>query len=248
MKIIVCIKRVPDTAVKINIAADGKNIDKKDLEYVMGPYDEIAMEHAVRAKEKETGEVIALSLGSQDSEKELRKCLAMGADRAILLQTDVETTDSFQIAQAISKAIQNEQPDIILFGIKSVDTDNAQVPGMVASLLDIPYITTVVQWEKKENTILAESEVEGGHLEIESSLPCVLSIQKSNIEPRICNLLAIRKAKQKKLDIIPVTISSETTTIKLELPPKRTAGKIVGTGADAVPELIRLLKEEAQVI
>lgn len=248
MKIIVCIKRVPDTAIKINLATDGKSVDKKDLEYVVGPYDEIAMEHALRIKEKVGGEVIALSLGTSDSEKELRKCLAMGADRAILLKTDVDTMNSFAVSQALASAIQPEQPDLVLFGIKSVDTDNAQVPAMVSSLLDCPYLTTVVSLDVKDNAVLAESEVEGGHLLLESSMPCILSIQKSNVEPRICNLIAIRKAKQKKLDIVDVTVSAESTIVKMEFPAERSAGKIVGNGVDAVPELMRLLKEEAKVL
>lgn len=248
MKIIVCIKRVPDTAVKINLATDGKSVDKKDLEYVIGPYDEIAMEHALRIKEKNGGEVIALSLGTSDSEKELRRCLAMGADRAILLKTDVDTMSSFSVAQALVSAIQPEQPDLVLFGIKSVDTDNAQVPAMVSSLLDCPYLTTVVSLEVKDNAVVAESEVEGGHLLLESSMPCILSIQKSNVEPRNCSLIAIRKAKTKRLDIIEVSLSAESTIAKMEFPAERSAGKIVGNGADAVPELMRLLKEEAKVL
>ena len=116
MKIIVCIKRVPDTAVKINIAADGKTIDKKDLEYVMGPYDEIAMEHAIQAKEKETGEVIALSLGSQDSEK-LRKCLAMGADREILLKPMYKQQILFKLPKPSAKPFKTN--NLTLFYLAS---------------------------------------------------------------------------------------------------------------------------------
>ena len=250
MKIVVCIKRVPDTALRIKIGTDRKSIEKTDVEYVISPYDEIAVEHAVRLKEKNAGtEIIIVSLGHADTEKNIRTCLAMGADRGILLQTNVDTMDSFNIAKALSDAISQEKPDLILFGIKAADTDSCQVGAIVSSLLGMPFLSTVVSFTAEGRNIKADSEIESGHLVLESPMPCALSIQKSNVDPRICSLINIRKAKQKELKNIPVELPAEHFEIeKIELPPDRTGGKIVGQGPDAVKELLRLLHEEAKVL
>ncbi len=250
MKIVVCVKRVPDTAVKIKIGSDRKSLDKTDIEYVISPYDEIAVEHAVRFKEKTPGtELVVVSLGNADCEKQLRTCLAMGADRAILLQTNVDTMDSFNIAKALSDAIAPEKPDLVMFGIKATDTDSSQVGAIASMLLGMPFLSTVVSFSVEASKIKTENEVESGHLVLESALPCAISIQKSNVDPRICSLINIRKAKQKELKVVPVELPGDHFAIeKIELPPERTGGKIVGHGPDAVKELLRLLHEEAKVI
>ncbi|NUM35883.1 MAG: electron transfer flavoprotein subunit beta/FixA family protein [Candidatus Brocadiae bacterium] len=250
MKIVVCVKRVPDTALKVKIGSDRKSIEKGDVEYIVSPYDEIAVEHAIRFKEKTPGtEVVVVTLGPADSEKNMRTCLAMGADRGILLQSNADTMDSFNVAKALSDAISQEKPDLVLFGIKATDTDSSQVGAIVSMLLGIPFLSTVVSFSLENGKIKADSEVESGHLVLQSTIPCALSIQKSNVDPRICSLINIRKAKQKELKIVPVDIPNDHFEIeKMELPAERTGGKIVGHGPDAVKELLRLLHEEAKVI
>jgi electron transfer flavoprotein beta subunit len=250
MKIVVCVKRVPDTAVKIKIGANGKTIEKGDVEYITSPYDEIAVEHAVQLKEKMGNvELVIVSLGSPETEKNIRTCLAMGADRGILIPSDKDIQDPFVIAQSLAKVAGEEKPDLLLFGIKAVDDDNAQVGPMVATLLGMPFVPSVVEFKATNTTVQAESEVEGGHQVLESPMPVALSIQKGKVEPRICSLISIRKAKNKEIKNIKTELASPCLQIeKMELPPERTGGKIVGEGMQAVPELFRLLREEAKIL
>ncbi len=250
MKILVCVKRILDTAVKVKISSDGKKIDKSDAEYVLSPYDEIAVEHAIRIKEKiPNTEVIILTLGINDAEKNIRTTLAMGADRAILLEGNPDTFESFAIAKALAEAIKIEKPDMVLTGVKSSDNENSQVGPMIASLLEMPFISTATSLEINDNKVKAESEMEGYQLLLEASFPCVISIQKSNVDPRICSLINIRKAKTKELKKSSVSLTPEQwQIIKVALPAERKGGKIVGQGIDAVPKLFELLRQEAKVL
>lgn len=250
MKIIVCAKRVPDTASKVKIASDGTHIDKTESEQILSPYDEIAVEHAMRVKEKNPNtEVVILTLGPAEPEKNIRTALAMGADRAILLETSQETWEAYPIAKQLAQVIASEKPDLVLTGIKSADNDNAQVGAMIASLLDMPFLTTMVALEVKDGKVHGESEIEGEHQILEASFPAVVSIQKSNVEPRISSLIALRKAKTKEIKKIPVTLDqNQWKILQVALPPERKAGKIVGQGPDAVPLLFQLLRDEAKVL
>lgn len=250
MKIIVCFKQVPDTAIKVKIDSNQKKVDKTDLDYVANPYDEIALEHAIRLKKQiDDVEIILLSLGSENTEKTMRRGLAMGADRGILLHTEEEIIDPFLIAKNLSETIKEENPDLILTGIKAVDNDNAQVGAMIASLLEIAFINTVVKFELNENKIQTLSEVRNGQLKLESSLPCVLGIEKSDIEITICSFSKIRKAKKKKIDKKAIKFEESGFEIKkIEIPKERRGGKIVGEGPEAVDKLFQLLKEEAKVL
>lgn len=250
MKILVCVKRVPDTASKLKVRQDGKDIEPVE-EYVVSPYDEIAVEHAVQIKEKKSGtEVVIVCAGPVDAEKNMRNCLAMGGDRGILLETSSPLLDPFVIASALSETIRQEKPDLIFFGIKAVDGDNAQVGAMVATLCGYPFIDGAAGLEVSDSSIKARCEIEGSLQTLRSSLPCAVSISKGEVkEPRICSLINIRKARQKELKKVPCQLSAGAVKIeKMELPPQRKAGKIVGKGADAVPELFRLLREEAKIL
>ena len=249
MKIVVCVKRVPDSTTKVKVGDDGKSIDRADVEYDISPYDAIAVEHAVQYKENYQAEVVIVTLGSEASEKIMRTCLAMGADRGILAKSDAQDLEPIVVARALAEVIKEEKPDLLLSGLKAIDDDNAQVGAMVATMLDMPFLASVVEFSIVDNIVKAETEIEGGHLMLQAPLPCAFSVQKGKIEPRICSLINIRKAKKKEIKTVPANLPAATITIEaMELPPQRQGGRIVGKGAEAVPELFRILKEEAKVL
>jgi electron transfer flavoprotein beta subunit len=249
MNIVVCMKQVPDSETRVKIAADGKSVDLSSVNYVINPFDEFAIEEAVRLKEKFGGEVTIVTLGPERSENDIRKAMAMGADKGVLLKADAAFNGN--VAYALSDAIKSLPYDLILFGKQAIDDDSAQMPQMVAELLDLPCVTTVVKLEinndSKNGT--AEREIEGGLEVIEFPLPVVIGTQKGINEPRLPNLKGIMAAKKKPMEKKePALMPSPYEIIGLELPPTRAAGKIVGKGAEAVPELVRLLHEEAKMI
>jgi len=248
MKIVVCINHVPDTETKVNIGADNKSIDRTGVNFIINPYDEYAVEEALRLKEKNGGEVVALSLGGDPHKETLRKALAMGVDKAVLLK-DNSPRDSFSVANALAVAIKDLSPDIALFGKQSVDSDDATVGGMTAELLGWPSIAVVVRLEITGGEVRAEREIEGGHERVKSRLPVVITAQKGLNEPRYPSLKGIMAAKSKPIEEkqpTPPVIRLEV--LAMRKPPAKSPGKIVGTGVDAVPELVRLLHEDAKVI
>ena len=172
MKIAVCINHVPDTAARITIAPDGKNIDKTALTFILNPYDEYAIEECLRLKEKNTGEVIALSLGGDSHKETLRKALAMGVDKAILLKDDSKR-DSFAVARALADALKEISADVIFFGKQSVDSDDAAVGTMVAEMLGFPSVSVAVKLEITQGVATAEREIEGGKERVQTILPAV---------------------------------------------------------------------------
>ena len=248
MKLAVCINHVPDTASKINIAPDGKNIDKTGITFVLNPYDEYAIEECLRLKEKNTGEVIALSLGGDTHKETLRKALAMGVDKAVLLKDDSQR-DSFAVARALADYLKEISADIIFFGKQSVDSDDAAVGTMVAEMLGLPSVSVVVKLEIADGIVTVEREIEGGKEKVQTTLPAVFTAQKGLNEPRYPSLKGIMGAKSKPIEeIIPAPSQMKTEVLAMRKPLSKNAGKIVGTDSSAVPELIRLLHEEARVI
>jgi electron transfer flavoprotein beta subunit len=249
MKIAVCLKRVPDTTSKIVIGPDGKSIDENGIKFVPNPYDEYAVEEALKLKEAAgTGEVVVLSLGTDATQETLRTALAMGADRAVLLQSQ-GSPDGLQVARALAAELKSGGYDLILFGKLAVDDYNHQVGAMVGELLGLPTITAVAHLGISGGAVHAEREIEGGIESASCSLPAVLTCDKGLNTPRLPSLKGIMAAKKKPLEVKPVTLDAGTLApLGLSLPPERKAGRIVGEGADAVPELVRLLREEAKVI
>lgn len=248
MKIVVCVSHVPDTASKINVTADGKSIDQNGLTYIVNPYDEFAIEEALKTKEKFGGEVTVISLGTDANKESLRKALAMGADNAILLKTD-SIFDSFSLAKALANEINILQPELVFMGKQSVDYDNSITGQLVAEFLGYNSVSVVVSLTIDGNKIIAEREIEGGKEVVETELPCLITAQKGLNEPRYASLKGIMSAKKKVIEEKPINITSHyTETVKIKKPPMKQAGKIVGTDANAVPELVRLLHEEAKVI
>jgi electron transfer flavoprotein beta subunit len=249
MKIIVCIKRVPDTEARIKIAGDGTSIDNAGVKFVISPYDEFALETALRLKEaKGAGEIIAITLGEAPSAEQLRSALAVGADRAILLKGQA-TIDGSATAKALADEIKTHSPDLVLCGMKAVDNDQQQVGVMLAEYLGMPSVSVVAELEAEDGKVVAHREIEGGVEVVEVALPAVITTTKGKHEPRYPSLKGIMAAKKKPLEEKDAQVPAARLKVRtLTLPAERAAGKIVGNGADAVPELVRLLKEEAKVL
>ena len=250
MKIAVCVSHVPDTATKVKIGDDGKTIDPNGVTYVINPYDEIAIEEALKTKEKLGGdsEVIILTVGSDKSKETIRKALAMGADKGVLLKDDNQR-DSFGIAKALAEEIKAQSCELVFCGKQSVDYDNSITGQLVAEMIDYSCITVVVDLNIDGSKITAEREIEGGREIVESELPAVITAQKGLNEPRYASLKGIMAAKKKTIEEKPAADSENLTEVlKMHLPPPKQAGRILGTDSSAVPELVKLLREEAKVL
>ena len=250
MKIAVCIKRVPDSETRVKIAPDGKSIDEAGVKFILNPYDEFAVEEALRRKEKAgAGEVVVIALGPAAAQETIRTALAMGADRGVLLQADRIPADGLQAATALAAELKAGGYDLILFGKMAIDDYNHQVGPMVAELIDLPCVTTVARLEIENGKGTAEREIEGGVEVVAFPLPAVLTTDKGLNEPRYPALKGIMAAKKKPLEVKPTPIAAGgLDVLALMPPPERQAGKIVGEGAAAVAELVRLLREEAKVL
>ncbi len=258
MKIVVCVKYVPDTAIKAKIAPDGKSLNLSDVSFVVNPYDEYAVEEALRIKEKSGAEVVVVSAGGEKATAGLRTCLAMGADSAVLVQDEtLENCDSFAIGSVLSRVCRELNPDVILFGKHAIGVDNGQVPSVVAEQLDVPQVSVTVKLEIEQNKFRAEREIEGAREVVEGSLPAVFTAQKDLNTPRYASLKGIMAAKKKpiavrsiqSLGLAPDALQPRLAMEEVYLPPSRPPGKILtGDVSEAVPELVRLLHEEAKVI
>ncbi len=251
MKVTVCVKRVPSTATRIKVGGDGKAIDEAGVEFVLNPYDEFAVEEALKQVDAAGGgEVTILSLGPEAITKELRTCLAMGAAKAVHLVHDAPFRDPLTVARVLVEEIKAQEPDLVLFGRQAVDNDNGQIGVMVATLLGFPAVPDVTELTIADGKARASREVEGGATEVyEVPLPCVITAQKGLNEPRYPNLKGIMAAKKKPIETKEPSLPDPAQTLEsLALPPERSEGKIVGEGAEAVPELLRLLRDEASAL
>jgi electron transfer flavoprotein beta subunit len=249
MNIVVCIKRVAASNSTIKVAPDGASLDATGVEFEINPYDEFAVEQALQTKEAAgEGEVTVVSLGSADSVKELRDCLARGADKAVLLKHEGQA-DAYAISEMLVSWLKDQNADLILMGKQSIDADDGQVPQRVATLLGVSCVTDVKKVTIQDAAITAERDIEGGREVVACQLPAVLSTQKGLNEPRYANLKGIMKAKKKPFEEVDVSsVDSALTVVSLDLPPARTDGRIVGEGAAAVGALIDALKNEAKVL
>jgi electron transfer flavoprotein beta subunit len=249
LKIAVCLKRVPDTVAKITPGPDRKSIDETGLKFVLNPYDEFAVEEAIALKERAgAGETVAYSLGTDAAQETIRSALAMGIDRAVLLQSP-GSPDGLAVARALAVELKDGGFDLILFGKLAVDDYNHQVGPMTAELLGLPCVTSAVRLAIADGAVEAEREIEGGVEVVTCKLPAVITCDKGLNNPRLPSLKGIMAAKKKPLESKAAQLGAATVEVLgLELPPERKAGRIVGEGADAVPELIRLLRTEAKVL
>jgi electron transfer flavoprotein beta subunit len=248
VKSIVCIKRVPDSEARIRVAADGTGIDPSGVKFVMNPYDEFALEEAIRLREASgSGSVTAISVGPEEAKETLRTALATGADEAVLLKAD-GSTDGLAVARALAEEIGGREYDLIFFGKQAIDDDNMQVPAMVAELLELPCATVVVGLDVADGRAVARREIEGGHEVVEFDLPAVIGAQKGLNEPRYPSLKGIMAAKKKPLEVRDISLPEPKVRIReLREPPPRTEGEVVGEGVEAVPELVRRLRDRALI-
>lgn len=250
MNIAVCVSHVPDTAAKIKISGDQKTIDKSGVTYIINPYDEFAVEEALKLKEKTGGDsrVTVFSAGSDNSKETIKKALAMGADEGVLIKTENDF-DSTGIAQILSEELKLHNFDIIFCGKQSVDFDDSAVPQMIAELLNYSCASVVVNFNLEGNKITAEREIEGGREIVELELPAVIGAQKGLNEPRYASLKGIMTAKKKTIAEKPAAAyDMRTEIVKMNTPPEKQPGRILGTDTSAVAELVKLLREEAKVI
>ena len=247
---VVCIKQVPDTETRVKVGADGKTLDPAGVTWVLNPYDEYAVEEALRIREKQgAGEVVAVALGGAGVQTTLRNALALGADRAIHLKSDTLAPDPLAVARALAAELGGLQADLIWFGKQAVDDDQAQVGPMVAELLELPCATAIARLELEGTRASIEREIEGGREIVELVLPAVLTADKGLNEPRYASLKGIMAAKKKTIDEKPAALGEpRLERVALELPAPRRAGRIVGQGVEALPELLRLLREEARAL
>ncbi len=247
---VVCIKQVADTETRVKVAADGRTLDPSGVTWILNPYDEFALEQALRFKEGGAGgEVVVVSLGGAGVTATLRNALAIGADRAIHLKTDTVQPDPLQVSRAIADELRGLQPQIVWFGKQAVDDDQSQVPPMTAELLGLPCVTVVAKIELSGTTATVEREVEGGREVVTVPLPAAFSTDKGLNEPRYASLKGIMAAKKKPIDEKPVTLAAPVLELtSMAMPAARAAGRIVGQGLAGVTELVRVLREEAKVI
>ncbi|HEY6807716.1 MAG TPA: electron transfer flavoprotein subunit beta/FixA family protein [Gemmatimonadales bacterium] len=250
MKIAVCIKRVADSETRVKTAADGKSLDDAGVKFILNPYDEFAVEEALRRKEAAgAGEVVVIALGGAAAQETIRTALAMGADRGVLLQTDAVPADGFQTAAAIAAELKDKGWDLILCGKVAIDDSSQQVGPMVAELLGLPCVTAVSKLTLDGAAGVAEREIEGGIEVVTFPLPAVVTADKGLNEPRYPALKGIMAAKKKPLDVHQVKLDAGAIEVlAMTPPPERKEGRLLGEGAAAVPELIRALREEAKVL
>jgi electron transfer flavoprotein beta subunit len=250
VKIAVCIKRVPDMETRFKIAASGVAVDEAGLKYDMSDFDGYAVETALQLNEKQgPGETVVISLGPDVVQEQLRKALSMGADRAVQLKAERVPADGLAIARALAAELQGGGYDLILFGRQAVDSANATVGPMTAELLGLPCATAVSTLEIANGRAKARRELEGAAEIVEFPLPAVVSVDEGMPRARYPSLKGIMAAKKKPLEVKPAQLGDVHIAIeKMELPPERAAGRIVGEGAAAVPELVRLLHTEAKVL
>lgn len=257
MNIYVIMKKTFDTEEKITLQ-NGK-INEDGAEFIINPYDEYAIEEAIQIRDANSGEVTVVTIGGEESDKELRTALAMGCDKAVLINTedDLEDGDQFTTSKILAEYFKDKDADLILGGNVAIDGGSGQVGPRLAELLNIPYVTTITKLEIDGNKATVVRDVEGDSEVIETTLPLLVTAQQGLNEPRYPSLPGIMKAKKKPLEELELDdldleeddVEPKTKTIEIYMPPKKEAGKVLQGDLDAqVKELVSLLRNEAKVI
>ncbi|PID04034.1 electron transfer flavoprotein subunit beta [Sporosarcina sp. P2] len=257
MNIYALVKRTFDTEEKISISNGA--IAEDGAEFIINPYDEYAVEEAIKLRDEHGGEVTVLSIGNEDSEKQLRTALAMGADKAVLIniEDDIDDIDEYTSARVIADYLKDKDADLILAGNVAIDGGSGQVGPRVAELLGINYVTTITELTIDGTNATVVRDVEGDSETIETSLPILVTAQQGLNEPRYPSLPGIMKAKKKPLEDLEFDdleleeedVEAKTETKEVFLPPAKSAGRVLeGEPADQAAELIKLLRNEAKVI
>jgi len=247
MKILVCITKTPDTTAKIAFADNNTKFAAEGVQWIINPYDEwYALVRAIELKEKDTATIIHLvTVGLPDCDPIIRKALALGGDEAIRVNAD--SHDSYFIASQIAEVARQGSYDLIFTGKETIDYNGSSIGGMVAELLDLPYVSLAIKFDLDGNKATIIREIEGGEETNEVNLPVVVSCQKGVAEQRIPNMKGIMGARSKPLKVIePVAIDALTSIASFDLPPAKAGVKLVSP--DNPEELVRLLHEEAKVI
>ena len=248
MKILVCLKQVPDTETKIKVAADGKSLDPADVKWITSPYDEYALEEALRLKESAGAEVTAATVGDDRAKDILRNAFALGADNAVLIKGDGQG-DTLAIASILAAYAKDKGFDLVLSGNKGIGGDNSAVGPMLAELLGFAQANVVVKLDIADGKFRAEREIEGGTEVVEGALPAVITAQKGLNEPRYASLKGIMAAKKKTMEEVEITGHAPATSVSgMALPPARPEGrKLDGDAAAQAKALLDALKNEAKV-
>jgi electron transfer flavoprotein beta subunit len=249
VKVVVCLKQVPDTESFIKISPDQKKIDETGLTFIVNPFDEFALEEAIKMKEAGLAQsVSAVSMGPERAKEALRTAIALGIEDVRLYKT-TETMDGLATAKILAEKIKTMNADLILMGKEAIDDGNMQVGPMLGELLDIPCITLVIKLQVQGNKVIAEREGENGPEVFETSTPCIITCQKGLNELRYPSIRGKMTAKSKVIPEEAVTCESGAVTISsISYPKARSGGRIVGEGAAAVPKLVQALHDEAKVI
>jgi electron transfer flavoprotein beta subunit len=260
MNLVVCIKHVPDTESKIRVKGDGTGIVTEGLNFVVNPYDEFAVEEAIRIKERLPGsKVVVVSIGPEDATKSIRTCLAMGADDALhIVDSDFQRFDGVATAAMLAAALKDIPHDLILCGKQAVDDDSAHVGPALAEYLGIPNVSVVTKLEVTADAkkIIAEREIEGAKEVVECALPALVTAQKGLNEPRYPSLPAIMKAKKMAIKTVQAAElglgpegAPRVEVVKFAEPPGRKAGRVLeGEPREVVKQVVTLLVEEARVL
>ena len=249
MKILVPVKRVIDYNVKARVKADNSDVDLTNVKMAMNPFCEIAVEEAVRLKEKGVAEeIVVVSIGDKACQEQLRTALALGADRAIQIDTDLNL-GSLQVAKLLQKVVEEEQPGLVILGKQAIDSDNNQTGQMLATLTNMPQGTFASEVNLADNKVEVTREVDGGLQTVSLQLPAIVTTDLRLNEPRYASLPNIMKAKRKPLDVkaaadMGVELSSRINFLKVEEPAQREGGVMV----ESVEQLVEKLKNEAKVI
>jgi electron transfer flavoprotein beta subunit len=257
MDIYVLLKRTFDTEEKINVS--GGEIEDDGAEFIINPYDEYAVEEAIIQRDAHGGEVTVVTIGDEDSEKQLRTALAMGADKAVLINTedDLEEGDQYTTAKILEAFFEDKEADLILAGNVAIDEASGQVGPRLAEAMGIPYVTTITKLEIDGETVNIEKDAEGDVEVIETSLPLLVTCQQGLNDPRYPSLPGIMKAKKKPLEELEIDdldleeedVEPKTKTIEVFLPEAKAAGRVLeGEIDDQVKELVSLLKNEKKVL
>lgn len=260
MNSVVCIAHVPDTESRIKIAADGRKVDEAGLKFIVSPYDEFALEEAIRLKEKSGGDVTVVTFGPDRAQQGLREALARGATKALHVKGDVSDADALGIAKVLAAAIQSVPHDVVFFGKQGVGTDNGLVGPMVAELLGYPQVNVVTHMDVADGKLTAHREIEGAEEVIEATLPAVITAQKGLNEPRYASLKGIMAAKKITIETKAVSdmgglseadvFHQRVKIVSLELPPEKSGGRKIDGGDPAVAaqEILKYIKEEAKAL
>jgi electron transfer flavoprotein beta subunit len=250
LKIAVCIKRTPDSESRFRIGSGGTGIDEAGLKFDIDDFASYAVEAALQLNEKQgPGETVVIAVGPDNVQETLRKAMSMGAERAVQLKTDAAPVDGLAIARAIAAEVKDGGYDLILFGKHAFDTSAGVVGTAVGELLGLPTVTSVSKLEIASGKGTARRDIEGAGEMVEFPLPAVITIDEGIARPRYPSLKGIMAAKKKPMETKPAQLGNARVTVKsMELPPERPAGRIIGEGVAAVPELIKLLQNEAKVL